>query len=334
MNDTSLRRIETLRLIPRAPHWITTADLVERLNNIEHCISQRTVQRDLISLSTIFPLDYEVNGRTHCWRWSNSAEVLDLPGMNPQTALSFFLAEQYLYEMLPPSAVDSLEPHFNKAREVLHEIKSKKMDSWIDKIRVMPEAQRLLAPVMNSEVVGNIYTSLLESEPFSADYRKKGDKNPTQYEVINPLGLVFRSRVAYLVASLYEYDNPVQLALHRFSSFTALKSKSIYVPKDFNLDRYIESGGFDYCVGDDFVVELVFSKKVITHLEESSLSRDQHLSNIEDGRALLKATVQNTSRLRWWLKGFGSEVEIVAPASLRKEFGDEARALSVLYKEC
>lgn len=100
MNAT-LRRIETLRLLPRSPYWITVSELVERLDALDYSVTLRTVQRDLMELSSIFPLDHELKGRLYRWRWLGSAEVLDLPGMNAQTALSFFMAEQYLFEMMP-----------------------------------------------------------------------------------------------------------------------------------------------------------------------------------------------------------------------------------------
>ncbi|MBT3966559.1 MAG: WYL domain-containing protein [Gammaproteobacteria bacterium] len=332
MKDTSIRRIETLRLIPRAPHWITASELVTKLDGLDHLVSQRTIQRDLVELSTIFPLDYEVNGRTHCWRWSSNAEVLDLPGMNPETALSFFLAEQYLYEMLPPAAIESLAPHFDKAREVLHQSQSKKVDRWIDKVRILPETQYLLPPLLKRDVIESIYTALLESKPFSARYRKKGDKNRSSYEVINPLGLVFRYRVVYLVATLWKYDDPIQFALHRFSSVTFLDDQKIHKPKNFNLDQYIDSGNFDYREGGDIKIELLFSKEAALHLDETPLSRDQELSNTQDERVRLTATVRNTDRLRWWLRGFGHLVEVISPSTLRNEFIELTKLNASLYR--
>ena len=235
MKDTSLRRIETLRLIPRAPLWITTASLVEHLKAMNYEVTQRTVQRDLNELSTIFPLDCDLEGRTNRWCWLANAEVLDLPGMNSQTALTFFLAEQYLYEMLPPTATDAIDPHFNKAREVLHQTNSSKMDHWVDKVRILPESQRLLPASPKQEIIEGVYTALLEGHPFSAHYQKKGEKSLTHYEVINPLGLVFRNRIIYLVATLWDYEDPLQFALHRFNSVSILENQPIYRPKDFNL---------------------------------------------------------------------------------------------------
>lgn len=331
MKDTSIRRIETLRLIPRAPHWVTTSELVARLDRMDHQVSQRTIQRDLIDLSTVFPLDYEVDGRTNRWRWSIKAEVLDLPGMNATTALSFFLAEQYLYEMLPTEATASIEPHFNKAREVLTQTKSKKFDDWIDKVRILSETQALSPPSIKQDVVDTIYTALLENSAFSARYRKRGEKGATQYKTVNPLGLVFRGRVIYLVASLWDYEDPLQFALHRFTSVSIL-DRPFHKPEGFNLDQYIQSGHFDYLVGERIKIELLLSKGASVHLAETPLSDDQRLSNTRDDRVRLKATVNNTDRLRWWLLGLGSGVEVVKPRSLRQDLIEEIQGMNHLYK--
>lgn len=331
MKDTSIRRIQTLKLIPRAPHWITTSELVTKLEHLDYKISQRTIQRDLVDLSTVFPIECEIDGRTNCWRWSAKSEILDLPGMTPSTALSFFLAEQYLYEMLPPTATDALSPHFNKAREVLRESQSNRLDRWIDKVRPLPETLRLIPPKMKYDVVETTYTALLESTPFSATYRKRGDKKATYYEVINPLGLVFRNRVVYLVASLWEYNDPIQFALHRFVSIDLLDKQKIHRPKGFNLDQYIDAGHFDYIEGKNFKIELIFSSNIANHLEETPLAHDQVISKIDNNHVKVKATVANTDRLRWWIRGFGGDVEVIKPVSLRREFEEQAKSMADLY---
>ena len=38
-----------------------------------------------------------------------------------------------------------------------------------------------------------------------------------------------------------------------------------------------------------------------------------------------------SQRLRWWLRSFGPNVEVLGPASLRAELAAEARALARSY---
>jgi len=330
MNAT-LRRIETLRLIPRAPYWITVSEIVERLDMLDYTVTLRTVQRDLMELASLFPLDYELKGRLYRWRWLENAEVLDLPGMSPQTALSFFLAEQYLFEMMPPYAAVALEPHFNRARAVLNERRSTQLGDWTDKVRVVPESQNLLPPPINQPAADAIYASLLEGKQFSADYRKRGVKTPKHYDAIHPLGLVFRQRVIYLVATVGSHIDPLQFALHRFTS-ARVEQKPVRCLKDFDLDTYIQGGNFDYLLGDEFKIELLFSSNRGEHLKETPLSFNQQIETAEDGRIRVTSIVKNSNQLRWWLLGFGDEVEVVKPARFREEFAEQLNRMVAIYQ--
>ena len=38
-------------------------------------------------------------------------------------------------------------------------------------------------------------------------------------------------------------------------------------------------------------------------------------------------------QLRWWLRSFGSEVEVLRPVRLRREFGDAAKRIAGRYRK-
>ena len=57
------------------------------------------------------------------------------------------------------------------------------------------------------------------------------------------------------------------------------------------------------------------------------------LTALDDERVLVRATVENTAELRWWLLGFGELVEVLAPAALREEFRERATAMAALYQQ-
>jgi len=43
--------------------------------------------------------------------------------------------------------------------------------------------------------------------------------------------------------------------------------------------------------------------------------------------------MQDTSELRWWLLGFGDQVEVLKPASLRKHFARMAANMATAYAQ-
>ena len=69
------------------------------------------------------------------------------------------------------------------------------------------------------------------------------------------------------------------------------------------------------------------------HLTETPISKNQILKQLEDGRYMLKAKLPDTSQIRWWLLGFGSQVEVIRPTSLRQEFHQTSKSLSKIYKK-
>ncbi len=67
---------------------------------------------------------------------------------------------------------------------------------------------------------------------------------------------------------------------------------------------------------------VIFDKEAAFHLLESPLSYDQVITTKRDGRIQITATVKDTRQLRWWLLGFGDQVEAVRPKKIKDEFID------------
>lgn len=113
MADTMLRHWTMLQLIPRAPRKISVQDLASRLNAQGYEVTERTIQRDLQKLSgSPFPLRADERNRPFGWCWSENSTVMDIPGMDPQAALDFTLAERFLHPLMAPTTPEALRPHF------------------------------------------------------------------------------------------------------------------------------------------------------------------------------------------------------------------------------
>lgn len=313
MADTLLRQWTMLRLIPRAPRKIETADLERLLFEEGFEVTRRSIQRDLNTLSTRFPLHCDMREKPYGWCWDANA-VLDVPGMDPPTALTFALAERFLNHVLPPATLRRMEPHFRQARGVLDHIDHPGLAQWPDKVRILPRGLKLLAPAIDQGVMDTVYQALLTERRFEARYRPR-ESAETTYEV-NPLGLVLRDAVTYLVCTLWQYDDVLQLALHRMQAAEML-DKPASRPDGFDLDAYIAAGHFASPYSGELIrLEVLFDADAAYHLRETRLSEDQALTDQPDGRVLVKATVPDTGELRWWLLGFGEAVEVVRPKDL------------------
>lgn len=81
------------------------------------------------------------------------------------------------------------------------------------------------------------------------------------------------------------------------------------------LRRYEEDGRFGYGSGKRIRLRMRIAKAAGQHLLESRLSEDQLVKERVDVYEIA-ATVVETERLKWWLRGFGGEVEVLAPKGL------------------
>ncbi len=307
-----------LQMMPRLPRKISVSEI---LGNLEAAgcnhVSERNVQRDLDKLSSILPLVHD-NRKPRGWSWAKDGMIVDIPGMDPQVALTFRLVEIFMQRLIPHACLAQIKPYFDTAGKVLESNRSEKLTSWPEKLVVLTRSQPLIAPEIRDEILFVVYQALFSEKRFTASYRPR-EKRPAQYE-INPLGLVFVDSLLYLVCTLWDYDDPVQLALHRMLS-AEMSDRPSRVPEGFSLSAYIASHEFEYPQGNgSFLLEVLFEPSSVFHLQETPLSRDQTVTLHEDGRSLLAATVYDTEQLRWWLLGFGGNAEVLRPEWLRDEF--------------
>lgn len=331
--DTTLRQWTTLRMIPREPHQLTTRAIWERLTSEGYVVNLRTVQRDLDTLSAQFGFssDSRKGPEGAVWFWPQLSATLDIPGLEPSTAIALLLSREHLAPILPKSTLGELAPYFARAEAVLKEQHSNALSSWHRKVRVLHRGPRLATPPIAPAVQQNVYEGLLRSRQIEAQYRSRGSTTAKPLN-LSPLGLVVKDGITYLVATSWDYADVRHYALHRFEDVTLLEAPS-KAAKDFDLDRYIEEEKtFSYRESpNNLRLRLEVVPNVAVHLSERPLSTDQRITESADGRSRISATVADTAELRWWLLGFGSQIEVLGPKALRDEFAEISRATSKLY---
>jgi len=77
---------------------IKQPDLKQKLADEGFDTTQRTIQRDLMRLSTIYPLACDEEGKPFGWSWMAEADVMDIPGMDSHTALAFLSALPFTHK--------------------------------------------------------------------------------------------------------------------------------------------------------------------------------------------------------------------------------------------
>lgn len=330
--DTLLRQWHTLRAIPRHPAKIEVNKLRTILDTAGFQVTARTIQRDLIELSTLFPLTSDERERPYGWSWQGNAPTFNLPNLSNQEALAFAMIEHYLRPLLPHALLDQLKPYFGAAKKRLaSDLPKHGSMSWLGKVAVVQPNQALIPPKIDADAQAVVTDALLSERRVRIRYRKKGERKDLEY-VLSPLALVQRGPITYIRGSVADYTDVLTFALHRIQHARVL-DEVVKRPKGFSLNADIVAGTMNFGAGGHIRLDAVFDRAAAEHLYETPLSEDQRLTEVDEKRVRLQATVADTRQLRWWLLAFGDGVEVRAPAALRVEFVSTVAAMAAAYSQ-
>jgi predicted DNA-binding transcriptional regulator YafY len=325
-NDTIWRQWCLLRLMPRAPRKTTAGELQEKLIDLGIEASRRTIERDLQALSSRFPLVSEEHSRPFGWYWSKDANFEFAPRLSAPQSIALLLAKAHLRPLLPRSVVDELQPLFDMAQRELSEGAWK---DWHRRTAVLSTSMTLLAPSIEPGVLADVHEALARRRQLTATYRSKGHPEGRE-TVIHPLGLILKGQIHYLVCCLFDYSNVRQLAVHRIAN-SRVSNEPSRTPPDFDFAEYAQ-GASKYENEGSIHLVARFTPDAAEHLRETPLSLDQEWKEIPDiDRVEVTATVVLDQTLRWWLKAFGSRVQVREPLQLRHELLADIQASLAAY---
>lgn len=328
-SDTLLRHWRMLREIPRYPRRVSTTDILERLLAAGFDATLRTVQRDLIKLSASLPLLGD-DSKPQGWSWLADAPQIDLPALEPHTALVFHFAEQYLQALLPASTLSYLAPWFHTAAGVL-DCQGTALANWRNKVRILAPGQPQLPAQIDPEVQRVISQALLLEKRVDLRYRPRDALDDRQYEA-SLQGLVVRDHVIYLVCTLRDYADVKQLVMSRIQSAELLDKSARSLP-GFKLDDYIAQGEFGMPLSGSVLIELVVEvkRKAASTFIERPLAANQRVEDVDDDTVRLTVDVPDTLELRRWLLGFGPLAVVCSPDNLRHDLREMIRQMQENY---
>ena len=303
--------------------WVGTRQLKEMLEREGIKISLRTIQRDLNQISERFPIEKN-DEIPQGWRWKSDAPLQSLPNMTSSQAVTFMMVEEHLKHLLPPSLIEEMNPWFDLARQSLSTQNNVK--HWVNRVRIVPATQPLIPPLLDKKAQQVIYEALLQDQQIECIYRTRNNEDKSY--ILNPLALVQRGAIIYLVCTRHDKTDVQTFALHRFQSAQLLETQVVH-PEKFDLDEYIDSGAlgfrFDYNTPTEAVnLKLTMSEKTAQTFYESQLSQDQTITSLKDNMVEVSATVPFTSQLVWWLRSFGQKITHIEPIQVANEVYEKA----------
>ena len=134
---------------------------------------------------------------------------------------------------------------------------------------------------------------------------------------MHPIALLSHGSTPYLLASLGEGSEIYQYPLHRFLTAEVTETPS-WRPPDFDLDEFLAQGKASFGKGKTIRLEAHLTHDLATILRETPLSESQTIRE-KDDQLLLKASVQYSWDLVFYLLSQGPRITVLKPKSLRNE---------------
>lgn len=327
VRDTLFRYLAMLQLIPRSPGRISTPVLLEKLHERGFQVDMRSLQRDLKDrLALHFPLACDDSSKPYRWFFDHDFHC-NLPALDVPSALTLVLAEEYLKGLLPPVVVGQLSPQFRDARRLLDGLEKNGLSQWARRVRAIPNGKALTPAPLDEQTWQVVSEALLSHQAIDVTYRSRSADEHKQL-TLHPQGMVSRHSVTYLVATVNDYGDIRQFALHRIEQVILSKTRWREA-EGFCIDDYIASGAFGYRLSKEPVLlKARIEPHVAWLLSETPLSEEQSLTELADTDwQLLEARVPDDQQTLWWLKAMGVSIEVLEPLAWREEILEEAKQI-------
>lgn len=327
------RHWDILLLMPTRAPGVTIAELLEKLQGFGYKISKRTLERDLIELEGSFGIYCTDNNiRPYRWHLIPNETMSKLPGVSITDALTLKLVEDTLRPLLPKAILKSLEPRFEQARRRLDNLSrsSQPGERWIKKIASVPTDLPLQPPELSEKIIDTLQDSLLNELKIDCIYKSATGKKSKL--ILNPLALILRGRITYLVSIADGFSEPRLFAVHRFLEAKKLNKPS-QTPENFCLKSYIANGAMQF--GEKYSDRIKFKAWICAdlarQLNETPLGDDMCIKEI-DNELILTSTQLDSWQLRWWILMQGNRLIVKEPAHLREEIISQLEKTIDLYK--
>jgi predicted DNA-binding transcriptional regulator YafY len=170
------------------------------------------------------------------------------------------------------------------------------------------------------ETLRLLQQALQERRTLEAEYHSFG-RDAVSRRRLDPLHLWYQQGGIYLAAYCHTRRQVLTFALERFHH-VRLTEDGFAPPPDFKLDRYLE-GSFGLFRGDPVRIRLRFSRRVARDIAERNWHPSQTLSLLLTGELEMALKVPLSPEMRRWVLGYGKDVEVLEPKSLREDIRRE-----------
>ena len=320
-NDQVVRQWHLLRKL-EASRGATLQALVAGLPD-DYPKNPRTVRRDLEALEAVgFPIMTDrVSGQT---RWKLVDGFHDIPalGFSPTELMSLVFSRSLLKPLEGTEIQASLTSALNKAAAALP-------PEGHGYVREMEQVFSVgLGPhkryAQHQKTIDLVTQAIARARTAQIRYFSAARNTNVRREV-DPYRLWYAAGGLYLIAYCHLRKDVRMFAVERIRSIS-LTDHPYQLPLGFDVKEYVQDA-LMVMRGRRIEVELLFTKTAAAWVKDKVWHPSQDLLPLKDGRLRMVLQVADTNELAGWILGFGSQVRVVRPDTLREKVKEEARKI-------
>lgn len=120
--------------------------------------------------------------------------------------------------------------------------------------------------------------------------------------------------------------------LERILSLEIQENMMFFTPENWNYSTLIGNAWNMIRGPEDLEIHLHFSEKVARNVSVVNWHKTQKIKKNDDGSIEFFVKVAGTKEILWWILGYGAEVEVIEPESLRQEIRESIEAMGRIYE--
>lgn len=305
-----IERIHALHRILSAARYPVT---VQRLQEDLEC-SRATVYRDLAYLRDYLMAPVIGNGEAGFRYDHNDAQRFELPGLwlSSEELHALLAAQQLLVRSGGGVLSTALAPLQQRIEKLLDEHAGGRRLP-VERVRVVPHRTRKL----DETAFRMVATAVLDRKQLSFEYRARSTDERTR-RTVSPQRLTHYRDNWYLDAWDHDRDALRSFSVDRVGSAKLLDNTARDEP-DEELDRHLASSYGIFSGTPKGWATIVFSAKAARWVADEHWHSQQQGRFLPDGRYELKVPYSAGRELLMDVMHYGSDAEIVEPASLREQ---------------
>jgi proteasome accessory factor B len=145
-----------------------------------------------------------------------------------------------------------------------------------------------------------------------------------------PYRMLFSRRSWYVIGRSSMHREVRTFNVGRIRSLEMLDER-FYVPRGFNIQRYLGNAWHLIPDGPDVEVLVRFSPLVARNVAEVVWHKTQRVAWRDDGSLDFQVRVAGVREISWWILGYGDQAEVIKPQRLRQIIADHAARLVEMY---